>query len=183
MKQFFLLGAVSIITIIACSSNASVSEQSEPQQKPVADLPVATPSSAPAADAQTLPAMKVETTSGSVVSLDAFKGKKVFVNLWASWCPPCKKEMPSIQKLYQSVDTSKVVFVMLSLDDRFEQAKNYFAKQNLQLPLYYPAQALPPLFSVQGIPATFIFNEEGTLVKSVMGMENYDSDSFRSLLK
>lgn len=181
MKQVFLVGAISLITIIACSSNASVSEQSERQQTPpVAELPSTAP---PAPVVQTLPAMKVEAASGAVVSLDQFKGKKVFVNLWASWCPPCKKEMPSIQKLYQSVDTSKVVFVMLSLDDRFEQAKNYFSKQKLQLPLYYPAQALPPIFNVQGIPATFIFNEEGTLVKSVMGMENYDSDQFRSLLK
>jgi thioredoxin-related protein len=91
--------------------------------------------------------------------------------------------MPSIQKLYQSTDTSKVAFVLLSLDDQFEKATNYAASQKLKLPLYYPTQQLPALFNVEGIPATFIFSESGELMKRIDGMENYDTKAFRDLLK
>ncbi|MBA3285375.1 MAG: TlpA family protein disulfide reductase [Nitrosopumilus sp.] len=58
-------------------------------------------------------------------------GKKVFVNLWATWCPPCRKEMPSIIKLYQSIDTSKADYIMVSLDDNFDKASNYVKTQKL----------------------------------------------------
>ncbi len=53
---------------------------------------------------------------GNKIPFDQFKGKVVFLNLWATWCGPCRAEMPSIQNLYEKVDKEKIVFVMLSLD-------------------------------------------------------------------
>ena len=135
------------------------------------------------AKADALPKFSIKDASGNVVSLQSFKGKKVFVNLWASWCPPCRREMPSIEKLYQHVDTSKVAFVMLSLDDHFDKAKGFIKSKKLELPIYYPADNLPPLFNVQGIPATFIFNEHGALIEQINGGDDYNTDYYKTLLK
>src|SRR5687768_2285943 len=66
-----------------------------------------------------LPPFSILDENGQVINLQDLKGKKVLVNLWASWCPPCRREMPSIEQLRQSLDTNKVVFILLSLDDDF----------------------------------------------------------------
>jgi thiol-disulfide isomerase/thioredoxin len=132
---------------------------------------------------QTLPSFKLEATDGSVINLTDLKGKKVFVNLWATWCPPCRAEIPSIEKLYKKTDKEKVAFVMLSLDDNFNSVKRFAKAKHLQLPVYYPAENLPAMFNVNGIPATFIFNEKGALIKANMGMDNYNTGSYIQLLK
>lgn len=130
-----------------------------------------------------LPSFSVLDINGNIVNLQSLKGKKLFVNLWASWCPPCKREMPSIEKLYQSVDSNKVKFLLVSFDDQFEYAKKYVSSKGLKLPIYYPAENPPALFNVQGIPATFIFSEKGELIKRVDGSENYDTKEYKALLQ
>ena len=130
-----------------------------------------------------LPSFSIQDINGDVVNLQSLKGKKLFVNLWASWCGPCKREIPSIEKLSQSVDNSKVQFLLISLDDKFEFAKKYFSSKGYKLPIYYPTENPPALFNVQGIPATFIFNENGELIKRVDGSENYDTKEYKTLLQ
>ena len=121
--------------------------------------------------------------AGKVITLESLKGKKLFVNLWATWCPPCKKELPSIERLYQSLDTAKVAFVMLALDDQFEKAKKYLSSRKSTLPVFYPAEDLPALFRVEYIPTTFIFDDTGKIIHRVDGSDDYDTEKFRSLLQ
>jgi thiol-disulfide isomerase/thioredoxin len=135
-----------------------------------------------APQSETLPSFKLQTTDGTIINLADLKGKKVFVNLWATWCPPCRAEIPSIEKLYKKTDKEKVAFVMLSLDDNFNSAKHFAKAKHMQLPLYYPAGNLPSLFNINGIPATFIFNEKGELIKANMGMDDYNTDAYVKLL-
>lgn len=132
--------------------------------------------------ATTLPSFKLQAADGSIIDLADLKGKKVFVNLWATWCPPCRAEIPSIEKLYKKTDKEKVAFVMLSLDDNFNSAKHFAKSKHMQLPLYYPAGNLPSLFNINGIPATFIFNEKGELIKANMGMDDYNTQAYVKLL-
>lgn len=155
--------------------------------KPVQPTPEATATGAtPAAEIEpqatnTLPQFQMVDAAGKQVELQSFKGKKVLVNLWATWCPPCRAEMPSIEKLYQAVDKENVQFVLLSLDNDFETAKQYVQKNNLSVPVYYPAGPLPNLFSVNGIPTTFIFDEAGALLAQREGSENYNTAAYRNL--
>lgn len=177
-----LAAAVIAVSLAACTNNNSeegAEQTSEVQQQTSTDDHAA--AAAPSATA--LPAFAVQDVNGQTVNLQSFKGRKVFVNLWASWCPPCRREMPSIQKLARSVDSSKVTFVLLSLDDDFNKAKNFAQKQKLDLPIYYPGENLPALFNVQGIPTTFIFNERGELIRRIDGGDDYDTDKYREILK
>ena len=130
-----------------------------------------------------LPEFELLDVNGTPVNLKNFKGKKLFVNLWASWCPPCRAEMPSIEKLYKSSDSHKVAFVMVSLDDNFEKAKKYVSKKKLKLPIYYPQRSLPGMFNVQSIPASFIFDESGNLIQAIEGSADYNTSQFRDMLK
>ena len=130
-----------------------------------------------------LPVFSMQGVDGKIVTLQSFKGKKVFVNLWASWCPPCKREMPSIEKLYKSADTAKVAFVLIALDDQFEKSQQFMQARSFKVPIYYPAENLPALFNVEGIPATFIFDETGKLMHQVEGSDDYDTDFYKKLLK
>lgn len=132
--------------------------------------------------AATLPHFKMMDESGRPVTLDALKGKKVFVNIWASWCPPCRAEMPSIQKLSKKLDKNKVAFVLLSVDDDLAAGAGFKKAQKIELPVFFPGEQLPPLFNVEGIPATFIFDEKGGLIKSRVGMENFDTQEYFDLL-
>lgn len=163
-----------------CLSFCSQKKVKQPLEPPTTEV---TGVSENAADVATLPAFSMQDVNGNKVSLQSIQGKKVFVNLWASWCPPCKREMPSIEKLYKSIDTNKVAFVMLALDDDFEKAKKFVTSRKLTLPVFYPAENLPGLFNVDGIPVTFIFDERGKLIKQVNGSDDYDSDHYRKILK
>lgn len=129
-----------------------------------------------------LPDLAVIDASGKQVSLASLKGKKVFLNLWATWCGPCRAEIPSIQRLQAKIDTSKVAFVMLSLDDSFDQAVSFAKTNKMTLPVYGPAAALPSLFQVQGIPVTYVFNEQSELVYRKDGAFDYDTPYFTDML-
>lgn len=130
----------------------------------------------------TLPDFKVKDATGKIVNLKDFKGKTVFVNLWATWCGPCRREMPSIESLSKKLKDKKVAFVMLSLDEDFNKALTYSKSSQFTLPMYHPAANLPALFNVDGIPATFIFNKKGELIKNIQGSINYDTEEFLKLL-
>jgi len=71
---------------------------------------------------------------------------------------------------------------MLSLDDNFEKAKSFAIKNNMKLPVYYPAGNLPQLFVVDGIPVTFIFNENGEVIYQQVGSADYDTKEFFDML-
>jgi thiol-disulfide isomerase/thioredoxin len=145
---------------------------------------VAKPAETPAAstDPDAMPAFQLKGLDGSNLQLSSLRGKKVFVNIWASWCPPCRAEMPSIEALYNKVDKEKVAFVMLSVDEQREAGANFALNKKLVAPVYFPEEQLPRLFQVQGIPATFIFDEQGKLIKRVDGASDYDTEEYVTLL-
>lgn len=125
-----------------------------------------------------LPDFSVTDLEGNVVNISSFKGKKVFVNLWATWCPPCRREIPSIEKLYSKANKQNAVFLLISLDDNFEVARKYAEKTGMKVPIFYPAENLPALFNVDGIPTSFIFNEKGELTRIVNGSDDFDSKEY-----
>ena len=88
------------------------------------------------------------------INLSELKGKVIFVNLWATWCPPCVAEMPSIQKLYNDYK-DKVEFVFITNED-WQTVNKFYQKRNFNLPTYNPLSKNPKLLSSKSIPATFI---------------------------
>ncbi|PVD51518.1 TlpA family protein disulfide reductase [Terrimonas sp.] len=129
-----------------------------------------------------LPGLSLKDVNGNTLNLTDFKGKKVFVNMWASWCPPCRAEMPSIQKLYEKTKDKNVQFVMIALDDNFSKSISFMKSAGLSIPAFYPNAQLPALLNVEAIPSTFIFNKNGTLIKHIEGGDHYDTEAYVKLL-
>jgi thiol-disulfide isomerase/thioredoxin len=118
------------------------------------------------------------------LDVSTLKGKTLFINLWATWCGPCRVEMPSIQNLYNSADKDKVVFIMLALDqkDPYNKVASYIDDKKFSFPVYLPGSRLPDLLQVKSIPTTFVVNPEGTIVLKETGAANYDTEEFRNFL-
>lgn len=122
---------------------------------------------------------------GNVVDVNQFKDKVIFLNLWATWCGPCRVEMPSIHSLYESVDRDKIVFIMLSLDAPESQSKisKYIDKKNFTFPVYVPNESLPKQLNVPSIPTTFVIGKDGEIKSKKVGTANYDTKEFKEFLE
>lgn len=147
-----------------------------PAVTPTADMPVVRTSGA---YPHRLPLV---TLDGQAVNLSDLKGKVVFVNLWASWCPPCRAEMPGIEALYQRVDKSKIAFVMLSLDDDAAKARKFVRAQGYTFPVYLRTGELPAPFDSNSIPSTVILGPDGQVAARHDGMAEYDTPEFKAAL-
>lgn len=128
--------------------------------------------------------MPLVTLGGQKANLIDFKGKVIFLNFWASWCPPCIAEMPSIQSLYEKYeDNESIKFVMISLDEDPEKAKGFMQNNGYTFGSYRPAGRQPAEFNSNVIPTTYVINKKGKLVIKKRGMANYNTIKFRSFFK
>ena len=123
---------------------------------------------------------QLKDATGNTVSLEAYKGKIVFINFWATWCPPCIAEMPSIQKLYTDYQ-DQIVFLFVTTDS-FEKANAFMIKENLTLPVYQSLTNPPVEMDSSTIPATYIIDKQGNVITSKIGTADWNSDSFREKL-
>lgn len=124
-------------------------------------------------------------TNDRLINFESFKGKTIFLNLWATWCGPCRVEMPSIQKLYEKVDTSKVVFVMLSLDVKENRSKvaRYIEDKEFTFPVYCIGDYLPEVLQrVNSIPTTFVISADGQILSKKVGAANYNTSKYVEFL-
>ena len=119
--------------------------------------------------------------NGDLVSFESFRGKTVFINFWATWCPPCVAEMPSIQSLYEKTG-DQVAFVMLSSDDNMGIAKRFMQKKGYTFPVYQLASKVPSQLYSRSIPTTYIISPNGQIIGKYSGATNYDTEEFRDFL-
>lgn len=127
--------------------------------------------------------MDMKNSKGEQVSMEEFRGKKIFFNVWATWCPPCIEEMPTIHNLYEEVGEKEVEFLMLSMDQDFEKAINFRDKYGYNFEIYQLTGPMPAMYHTKLIPTTFIINSEGYLVLQHDGMGKFDTEEFREFLR
>lgn len=120
---------------------------------------------------------------GARAGLRDFKGRVIFLNYWATWCPPCIAEMPNIQSLYEEYkDDERIEFVMVSLDEDRQKARDFIQRKEFSFPVYYLAGPRPKSLQSTVIPTTFVIGREGKIITSKRGMANYNTDRFKSFL-
>lgn len=127
--------------------------------------------------------MKLINSKGENVSLEQYRGKVIFINFWATWCPPCVAEMPGINDMYNDIDKDKIEVLMVSFDQKFEKAIKYKNKNAFDFEVYAPAEAIPQMYDSPSIPTTFVINSKGDLVFTHKGMADYNRKEFREFLK
>lgn len=121
---------------------------------------------------------------GNRFNADQFKGKVIFLNLWATWCGPCRAEMPAIHKLFNKVKDERIVFIMLSIDkdQAAQKVKAYVSKNKYTFPVYMPSGYLTNQLNVPSIPTTFVISKDGKIMMKEVGTKNYNTDKFRKFL-
>lgn len=128
----------------------------------------------------------IKDLQGNKHSFDKYKGKVVFLNLWATWCGPCRAEMAGIQKLYASmIPGDSISFVMLSLDKDKDQAKvmKYIRDKEFTFPVFLPSGYLSSQLSVPAIPTTFIIGKDGKIAAKEIGTTNFNTPKFKKFLQ
>jgi thiol-disulfide isomerase/thioredoxin len=137
-----------------------------------AETPIAT------ADPVPLPSLTFETMDGRPTSLEAFRGKVVVLNLWATWCAPCREEMPSLDRLQARFKDQPVVVVALSVDragpERVRAFLDEIGVQNLAV-YRDPKAAATRTLRVPGLPATLLVDKEGRERARVLGIAEWDA--------
>lgn len=127
---------------------------------------------------------RLKDLDGNIIDGNSLKGKVVFLNLWATWCGPCRVEMPSIQELYTSVDKDKITFVMLSIDkpSQEQKVKNYIADKGFTFPVYMLSGSITEQLNVPSIPTTFVISKDGLIKSKKVGTANYNTNRFKKML-
>jgi peroxiredoxin len=107
---------------------------------------------------------------GKTWSLKELKGKVVLVNFWATWCPPCRKEMPDLNALYQRFKDQGFVVLAIS-DEEANKVKPFIVERKISYPVMLdPGRKVNELFQVEGIPKSFVYDREGKLVAQSIDM-------------
>lgn len=123
--------------------------------------------------------LRFKDQNGKVITLNELKGKVVFLNFWATWCPPCLAEMPSINKLYeQHKHHEDVIFILLDADSNFEKANGYMKARKYTMPVYQMASNVPDQIFAGSLPTTVVFDKQGRLSFKHEGTANYNSKKF-----
>jgi len=120
---------------------------------------------------------------GKTWTVSELKGQVIFINFWATWCPPCREEMPSMQRLYTMMpkDTFKMLAV-LNRDDP-SQAEIFAAKLGITIPILDDQKdQVGPKYGLTGVPETFIVDKQGILREKFIGPAKWDAPVFRQML-
>lgn len=123
---------------------------------------------------------KLQNQDGIVFSLNDFKDKVVFINLWATWCPPCIAEMPDLQKLYGDYG-DKVEFLFVS-NEQTDEVHKFMVKNNYTLPYYKPVTQYPDQLLAKSIPTTYVINKKGEITIYKAGLAKWNSQRIRKVL-
>lgn len=142
--------------------------------------------SAPVAAGDKAADFKLEALDGSTVSLDQLKGKVVFLNVWATWCGPCREEMPSMETLYDEFRANPdFVMLAVSQDTRGRaQVASYVEKNGYHFKILLdPENKVGEAYEVSGVPETFIINRQGRIVAHHMGAFDWSRPDVKQALK
>jgi thiol-disulfide isomerase/thioredoxin len=120
------------------------------------------------------------TLDNNSVNFSQSERKVIVVNLWATWCPPCVAEMPSMQKLYESYG-DRVDFYFVTAEAN-EKPLKFMEKNEYSFPVYREVQEAPELLRSRSIPATFIISKDGTIVIDEKGAANWNSEKVHQVL-
>ena len=126
-------------------------------------------------------AWQLKTLAGKTVTLGDFKGKVVFLDIWATYCGPCVAELPNIKRLADSLKNEKVAFLLAARDGE-PHVREFLRKNPIDLPIYLASESAPDMASA-AIPATYILDRQGVIVFREIGGVNWDTDNVRAFLR
>jgi thiol-disulfide isomerase/thioredoxin len=112
------------------------------------------------------------------------KGNITLLNFWATWCPPCKQEIPTIQKLHDTMKGQKFEIMAVDLGESAPTVKGFLDENKISYPVYLdPKNSLASLYASRGIPTTYILDKSGKFIAGIIGTFDYSNPQFVSMMK
>jgi len=112
--------------------------------------------------------------NGKLIALNDLKGKVVFINFWATWCPPCIQEMPSINELKAKFEGNEnIVFLMVDVDGKHQRSQAFMDKRKYNFSVYFPHSEIPKEYLAGAIPTTVILDKKGAIAARIEGGRDY----------
>ncbi|MBC7653125.1 MAG: TlpA family protein disulfide reductase [Oligoflexus sp.] len=116
---------------------------------------------------------------GETISLNDLKSKVVFINFWATWCPPCIAEMPAINKMKQHFkDDNNVVILMVDADNNLKKSVQFMKRKKYDLSVFLPATSIPENMFQSSLPTTLVIDKKGQIVFKHEGAADYKNQKF-----
>ncbi len=138
-----------------------------------------------ASGAARAPAFTAPTLLGDTVSLTQFRGRVVVLNFWATWCGPCKMEIPALQRLYREMGPRGLAVVAVSEDEDppgkspVKDIGSFAVTRGMTFPILLdPTGRIQDLYGVRGIPTTFLLDRDGRVIRQVIGPAAWDSPPY-----
>lgn len=128
---------------------------------------------------------------GRPVTLEELRGEVVLLNIWATWCGPCREEMPSLQRLHEELGDEGLHVVAVSIDggpatagDPRQVVGDFVREMELDFPVWLqPSGEIQQAYRTTGVPESFLIDREGTIVKKVLGAVEWDSEANVELVR
>lgn len=144
------------------------------KQTPDTEMQTAAEKALESTTAEKAPDFSLPDLNGVSVSLSSFQGKGVVLDFWATWCPPCVKEIPHFVELYDAYKDKGLVILGVSLDDTKEDITRFLEKQKIPYPILYAdkltlSEVANKFGGVQFLPTTFFISPDGRIVKRLEG--------------
>jgi cytochrome c biogenesis protein CcmG, thiol:disulfide interchange protein DsbE len=168
-KQWFLVGAIVVVLAAVALLVLKLSP---------AIFPVEVDSRAPDFHATAL-------ATGQAKSLADYKGRVVLLNVWATWCQPCRLEMPSMERLQRELGPEGLRIVAVSIDEGgADVVKEFVREYGLSFEvLHDPTRSIERIYQTTGVPESFVLNKYGIIVKKVIGAAAWDAPVNRDLIR
>jgi len=132
---------------------------------------------------KTAPDFVLQDASGKVWKLSRLKGKVVFINFWATWCKPCRDEMPSMVALNKAMEGKPFQMLTIAFNDDLDRAKNFAQSLGATFPvLGNPREELANAYMITGVPETFLIDADGILRHKFIGPYEWDSPVMRNIV-
>jgi DsbE subfamily thiol:disulfide oxidoreductase len=141
------------------------------------------PKMEPMKDKPSAPDFTLATPDGKKKSLKDYRGKVVFLNFWATWCPSCRTEMPDMQKLYSEYKGKGFEIVAVNVKDKKDDAMKYVSNMKLTYPILLdPEGEAGLLYGAWGMPATYLIDRKGVVQARLWGPAEWNSPQARKLI-
>lgn len=124
------------------------------------------------------------TATGEIHTTGSLKGKVVFINFWATWCPPCIAEMPAINALYTSFKNNPdIVFLLVDADQNLQKATHFIKEKQFEFPVATVSGPVPASWYSGTLPTTLVLDKAGNLVYQHEGTADFSNKKFREFLE
>ena len=183
-------GSAAVVLLIAFGVppvSSALKKTTEPQISPAANAPAAAHDPLALSifeQPRDVPEIRFADRASRSLSLADFRGRVVLLNIWATWCVPCRKEMPTLDRLQARLGSDEFVVIALSIDRDAASVERFYREIGIEKLAIYrdPTGRVPNVLGIPGVPATLLINRDGREIARKMGEADWDGPAMVSLI-